>query len=250
MMIAGMVLLFCGWKTCHSFSHLGLGSKPALAGKTSHLHLRASRSSFPSQSPSQTSAPRPNFGPFGGHHREGFFTALVAALATWAMSLLQNFIHKPLWVPPFGAIVLMFAAEAVAAAKGGKILCRKSMWSRALRACSGVAGACLFTVGISEILGSSPTILRVTAMFFAAFSMTVNPSAGYFPPAGAFCALYVEKAVSQGLRPGIEFALFPCALGVALLLLFTRLITFMMAHPLWKFKKMLRARRQQQALEA
>ena len=27
-------------------------------------------------------------------------------------------------------------------------------------------------------------MLRVVAMFAAAFSMTVNPSAGYFPPAG------------------------------------------------------------------
>mmetsp|Transcript_8938 Transcript_8938/g.10325 ORF Transcript_8938/g.10325 Transcript_8938/m.10325 type:complete len:100 (-) Transcript_8938:166-465(-) len=93
---------------------------------------------------------------------------------------------------------------------------------------------------------ATPTVVRVVAMFCAAFSMTVNPSAGYFPPAGAFCALYVEKAMSHGLRPGIEFALFPCAIGVALLLVFTRVITFMMAHPLWKLTKLFK--RQQERI--
>ena len=35
-------------------------------------------------------------------------------------------------------------------------------------------------------------------MFVAALSMLANPQSGYFPPAGALCALYVEKSVSMG----------------------------------------------------
>ena len=54
---------------------------------------------------------------------------------------------------------------------------------------------------------------------------------------------YVEKAVSHGLRPGVGFAIFPCAVGVALLLVITRLITFSMAHPLWKLKKLYKSSR-------
>ena len=65
---------------------------------------------------------------------------------------------------------------------------------KALQACIGVAGACFLTVLLARLLGNSPGVLRAVAMAVAAFSMMANPSSGYFPPAGALCALYVEKA--------------------------------------------------------
>ena len=59
----------------------------------------------------------------------------------------------------------------------------------------------------------------------------------------------MSEAVVKGALPGFEYALFPCATGVALLpgaekerpvaatedgrLVFSRVFTFMMAQPLW-----------------
>ena len=48
----------------------------------------------------------------------------------WALlirSTLQSFLHRQLWVPPFGAVTLIFAADAVAAAKEGKTMNFKVM---------------------------------------------------------------------------------------------------------------------------
>lgn len=171
---------------------------------------------------------------FGGKHSEALFTALVAGLATYAMSALQSFLHRQLWVPPFGAVTLIFAADAVAAAKEGKTMNFKVMRQKALQACIGVAGACFLTVLLARLLGNSPGILRAVAMGVATFSMMANPSSGYFPPAGALCALYVEKAVATSVSPQYGYALFPCATGVALLLILCRTITFV-AHPVWPF---------------
>eukprot|EP00438_Fugacium_kawagutii_P031833 Skav208576 [mRNA] locus=scaffold177:258004:260176:+ [translate_table: standard] len=170
---------------------------------------------------------------FGGKHSEALFTALVAGLSTYAMSTIGFLLRRQLWVPPFGAVTLIFAADAVAAAKEGKTMDFKVMKQKALQACIGVAGACFLTVILARVLGDTPGILRGTAMAVAAFSMYANPSSGYFPPAGALCALYVEKAVSTGVTaPQYSYALFPCATGVALLLLLCRSITFV-AHPFW-----------------
>ena len=78
-----------------------------------------------------------------------------------------------------------------------------------------MAGACFLTVLLARLLGNSPGILRAVAMGVATFSMMANPSSGYFPPAGALCALYVEKAVATSVSPQYGYALFPCATGVA-----------------------------------
>lgn len=173
---------------------------------------------------------------FGGERSQGLVTALVAAFSTAAMSLLQGFLHRTLWVPPFGAVALIFAAEAVEAAKQGTLLRRKPITDRMVKACLGVATACCCTVVAAYVFGDTPTMLRTAVMFWAAFSMTLNPGAGYFPPAGALCALYVERAVSKGALPGFEYALFPCATGVGLLLLFTRLFAFLVSRPVWALR--------------
>eukprot|EP00434_Breviolum_minutum_P041737 symbB.v1.2.037128.t1/scaffold5398.1/size27587/1 len=172
---------------------------------------------------------------FGGKHAEALFTAMVAGLATYAMSTLQFYLHRQLWVPPLGAVTLIFSADAVAAAKEGRTLNWTDMRKKIVPACIGVAGACFLTVLLARLLGGSPGVLRACAMAVATYSMMVNPRSGYFPPAGALCALYVEKVVSTGIStPSYVYALFPCATGVALLLIFCRMITFA-AHPLWPF---------------
>jgi len=191
---------------------------------------KANFAGLTARSAGKTTAPRD----FGGKHSEALFTALVAGLATYAMSTLQSFLHRQLWVPPFGAVTLIFAADAVAAAKEGKTMNFKVMRQKALQACIGVAGACFLTVLLARLLGNSPGILRAVAMAVAAFSMMANPSSGYFSPAGALCALYVEKAVATSVSPQYGYALFPCATGVALLLILCRTITFV-AHPVWPF---------------
>ena len=108
-----------------------------------------------------------------------------------------------------------------------------------VQACAGVMSACVCTVVAAQLFGDNPTALRTVVMFWAGFSMTLNPKAGFFPPAGALCALYVEKAPAYSIRrrrtafevsgvllaqaltngalPGFEYALFPCSTGVALL---------------------------------
>ena len=50
-------------------------------------------------------------------------------------------------------MTLIFAADAVAAAKDGKTMCLKTMRQKALQACVGVAGACFCTVLLAELLG-------------------------------------------------------------------------------------------------
>ena len=166
--------------------------------------------------------------------RHGIFSVL-SKFISHLRSTLQFYLHRQLWVPPLGAVTLIFSADAVAAAKEGRTLNWTDMRKKIVPACIGVAGACFLTVLLARLLGGSPGVLRACAMAVATYSMMVNPRSGYFPPAGALCALYVEKVVSTGIStPSYVYALFPCATGVALLLIFCRMITFA-AHPLWPF---------------
>jgi len=182
---------------------------------------------------------------FGGECTEGLVTAFVAASSTCIMSLLQEVTKKTLWVPPFGAVALIFAAESILAAKEGTLWCRKNIIDRLREACAGVMSACVCTVVAAQLFGDNPTALRTVVMFWAGFSMILNPKAGFFPPAGALCALYVEKALTNGALPGFEYALFPCSTGVALLLFLTRTTTFLISRPIWA----LRSSRRSQAQE-
>mmetsp|Transcript_65824 Transcript_65824/g.116669 ORF Transcript_65824/g.116669 Transcript_65824/m.116669 type:complete len:243 (-) Transcript_65824:79-807(-) len=165
----------------------------------------------------------------GGKVGEGLLVSLVAGLSVFAMSRLQLAIHKQVWVPPFGAIVLIFATQAVQEAKQGKSLDASSMLKVAAEAIVGVAGACALTVGTARLLGGSPSVLRALAVSFASLWMTFSP-ASFFPPAGALCALFVERVVAKGPLPGFEYALFPCSIGVALLLISTRVLASVLAR--------------------
>eukprot|EP00439_Symbiodinium_sp_Y106_P075354 s988_g14.t3 len=158
---------------------------------------------------------------------------------------LREVTKKTLWVPPFGAVALIFAAESILAAKEGTLWCRKNIIDRLREACAGVMSACVCTVVAAQLFGDNPTALRTVVMFWAGFSMILNPKAGFFPPAGALCALYVEKALTNGALPGFEYALFPCSTGVALLLFLTRTTTFLISRPIWA----LRSSRRSQAQE-
>lgn len=169
----------------------------------------------------------------GGNLGEALLTGLVAAATVFSVSRLQMVIHRQIWIPPFGAIVLLFAAEAVAAAKQGKIMDVETMLQRALKTGIGVTGACVLTVGVSRLLGGSPSVLRATGVFMASIWMILVPSSGYFPPAGALCAFFIERVVGKGALPGFEYALFPCAVGTMLLLVLTRSFTAVLARPFW-----------------
>lgn len=169
----------------------------------------------------------------GGNLGEALLTGLVAAASVFAVSRLQMVIHKQVWIPPFGAIVLSFAAEAVAAAKQGKIMDVETVLQRAVKTGIGVTGACVLTVGVARLLGGSPSVLRATGVFMASVWMSLVPSSGYFPPAGALCALFIERVVGKGALPGFEYALFPCAAGTMLLLILTRGFTTVLARPFW-----------------
>ncbi|CAE7807043.1 eryA [Symbiodinium sp. CCMP2456] len=159
---------------------------------------------------------------------------------------LREVTKKTLWVPPFGAVALIFAAESILAAKEGTLWCRKNIIDRLREACAGVMSACVCTVVAAQLFGDNPTALRTVVMFWAGFSMILNPKAGFFPPAGALCALYVEKALTNGALPGFEYALFPCSTGVALLLFLTRTTTFLISRPIWALRASRRRRSQAQ----
>lgn len=169
----------------------------------------------------------------GGKLGEALLTGLVAGASVFAYSRLQMAIHRQMWIPPFGAIVLIFAAEAVAAAKQGKIMDVETLLQRAVKTGVGVVGACVLTVGVAQLLGGSPSVLRATGVFLASVWMSLAPGSGYFPPAGALCALFIERVVGKGALPGFEYALFPCASGTVLLLILTRTFTALLARPFW-----------------
>eukprot|EP00930_Biecheleria_cincta_P104247 TRINITY_DN96445_c0_g1_i1.p1 TRINITY_DN96445_c0_g1~~TRINITY_DN96445_c0_g1_i1.p1 ORF type:complete len:259 (+),score=19.86 TRINITY_DN96445_c0_g1_i1:36-812(+) len=169
----------------------------------------------------------------GGNLGEALLTGLVAGASVFTFSRFQMAIHRQMWVPPFGAIVLIFAAEAVAAAKQGKIMDVETLLQRAVKTGVGVVGACVLTVGVAQLLGGSPSVLRATGVFLASVWMSLAPASGYFPPAGALCALFIERVVGKGALPGFEYALFPCATGTMLLLIFTRAFTTVLARPFW-----------------
>jgi len=164
----------------------------------------------------------------GGKVGEGLLVSLVAGVSVYGMSRLQMAIHKQLWIPPFGAVVLIFSSQAVIAAKEGKSLDVAEMFRLGAEAIAGVVGGCLFTIGAARLLGGSPSVLRAFAVASASLWMTFSP-ASYFPPTGALCALFVERVVAKAPLPGFEYALFPCGIGVALLLVSTRVLASLLA---------------------
>uniref|UniRef100_A0A7S4UG19 Uncharacterized protein n=1 Tax=Alexandrium monilatum TaxID=311494 RepID=A0A7S4UG19_9DINO len=181
-------------------------------------------------------------GAVGGARTEASLTALVAGMSVGLLCAIGQCTQKsfglPLWAPPLGAVSLIFASEATAAARDGKIMAPAAIWQRALKAGSTVAGACIVAVLVTRVLGPSP-LGRAVAVATASLWMTAFPMSGYFPPTGAFCALYVDQAIGAGAlaKLGLKYALFPCGAGTVLLLVFTRLIAGVLARPLRAVQK-------------
>lgn len=172
----------------------------------------------------------------GGVKTQALVSAFVAGASVFLLSALGQAIKTPLWAPPLGAVSLIFSADAVAQAKEGKIMASSQILDKALKAGSGVAGAVLLSVLITEVLGPSP-LGRALVVGVCGLFMSLSPISAYFPPAAAFCALYVDQAIAGGplAKMVYRYAFTPCFAGTALLLIFTRVITAAIAQPLRKF---------------
>jgi len=195
---------------------------------------------------------RANCGPgttaLGGARIEASFTALVAGISVGLLCALgqvtQAGLGLPLWAPPLGACSLIFACEATAAARQGKIMAPSAIWQKALQAGSAVAGACALSILMTRLFGASP-LGRAAAVTIASLWMVAFPASGWFPPTGAFCALYVDQAMTEGAlaKLGLLYALFPSGVGTVLLIVLTRALAGAAAGPLRALERAKRARR-------
>merc|ERR1711920_505163 len=75
---------------------------------------------------------------------------------------------------------------------------------------------------------------RAVAVAASASWMCAFPACIYFPPAGAFCALYVDQTIANATFSTLQYkyALFPCASGIIFLLLCTRALASVLSIPL------------------
>merc|ERR1712032_850958 len=73
----------------------------------------------------------------GGGRIQASLTALVAGISVGPLCSLGQYTSKsfglPLWAPPLGAVSLIFAAEATAAAQKGEIKSPGALWQRSLK---------------------------------------------------------------------------------------------------------------------
>lgn len=168
---------------------------------------------------------------------QALFTAFVTFGAVLFVGLLNEVsmrtVRVPLWSPPEGAVALVFAGEATAAVRAGKTLSVSHIADRALTAGSAVAGACVLAVATVQLLGGNP-LGRATAVAASSLWMYASPVSRPFAPVGAFCALYVDQVMAKGpLAPLLyRYALCPCLVGTALLLVATRVLAALAAAAL------------------
>jgi len=171
----------------------------------------------------------------GGAQTETWFIAVVTAASILTLSWLDIVLARSfgpmyrIWAPPLGAVALIFATDAAAAAQRSDILSPPAMLKRGMQTVTGVVGTSFITVLLIKLFG--PTILgRAAAVGVASLFMTWFPACGYFPPAGAFCALYIDKGA-----PGFPF-LFLSGVGTLVLFVSSRVIAAALAGPLRKLK--------------
>lgn len=175
--------------------------------------------------------------PIGGQRIGATHTALVAGLAVLLLCQLGEVTNRhfglPLWGPPLGGVSLLFAAEATAAAGRGDLASPAAIAQRALACGSACGGGAVVAVLLTKLLGATP-LTRAAVITGSSLFMTAFPQSGFFPPAGAMCALYVDQVIGKGPLGslGLTFALFPCAFGTIFLLLATRAMAFAFARPL------------------
>lgn len=188
----------------------------------------------------QTAAGAIGASAIGGARVQALLTAVVAGAAVFCLCALDQVTMRvfkvPLWAPPLGAAALIFAAEATAAATKGDILSGRTILDRAMNIFSGVAGSCALAVLVTEVVGATP-FGRALSVVSASLFMAAFPFSAYFPPAGAFCVLFVDQSMAEGALGGLgwRYALFPGAAGTVVLFVGTRLLTSLLAQPLRRF---------------
>jgi len=234
-------LLLAGWATKDYYSPCFSAPSPQALQVAARLHEKHALVAGPK---SWTSQPLHLQGlsaektpvKIGGAQTETWFTAVVAAASILTLSWLDIVLGRSfgpmyrIWAPPLGAVALIFATDAAAAAQRSDILSPSAMFKRGMQTVTGVVGTCFVTVLLIKLFG--PTILgRAAAVGVASLFMTWFPACGYFPPAGAFCALYIDKGA-----PGFGFPLFPSGVGTLVLFVASRVIAAALAGPLRKLR--------------
>jgi len=178
----------------------------------------------------------------GGARTEAVVTGVSAGVAIFLLCAMSEafkvVLQAPLYVPPLGAVSLIFASDAVAQARTGKVLSAGQILDKAVKTGTAVAGACIFTVLITQLMGASP-LGRALAVAGSSWWMAASPVSGFFPPAGAFCALYVDQAIAGGPVAKLlyRYAISPAFLGTALLLILNRVVVGILARPLRSLAK-------------
>mmetsp|Transcript_74044 Transcript_74044/g.138342 ORF Transcript_74044/g.138342 Transcript_74044/m.138342 type:complete len:264 (-) Transcript_74044:94-885(-) len=163
-----------------------------------------------------------------GAKRKAVLTALVAAFAAFTLHTADAVTKAawglPLWAGPSAGVCVMFAVAAVAAAEEGKIQDFAGITKFALQVGIGVTGSCAFAVFVCSFL-PSVAARRTVAVGIAALWMILNPFSAVFPPSAGYCALYIDQLLANGpmARLSYTFSVFPCGVGVMVVLLSSRI---------------------------
>mmetsp|Transcript_25934 Transcript_25934/g.47404 ORF Transcript_25934/g.47404 Transcript_25934/m.47404 type:complete len:264 (+) Transcript_25934:55-846(+) len=163
-----------------------------------------------------------------GAKRKAVLTAAVAAFAAFTLhtadALTKASWGLPLWAGPSAGVCVMFAVAAVAAAEEGKIRDFAGVTKFALQVGIGVTGSCAFAVFVCSHLPSI-ALRRTVAVGIAALWMILNPYSAVFPPSAGYCALYIDQLLVKGPMAHLSyvFSLFPCGVGVMVVLLSSRI---------------------------
>mmetsp|Transcript_43429 Transcript_43429/g.102292 ORF Transcript_43429/g.102292 Transcript_43429/m.102292 type:complete len:316 (+) Transcript_43429:90-1037(+) len=173
----------------------------------------------------------------GGPKTRACFTAFVAGFAALSLhtadAITKRTLGLPLWAGPSAGVCVMFAVAAVSAADQGTLTDFPGVFKFAVQVATAVTGSCAFAVFASSYF-SSLAIRRALSVSICAAWMLFNPASAVFPPSAGYCALYIDQLLAGGPLGKLSyvFGVFPCALGVMVVLLSTRFATVVAAGPL------------------
>mmetsp|Transcript_43428 Transcript_43428/g.102288 ORF Transcript_43428/g.102288 Transcript_43428/m.102288 type:complete len:285 (+) Transcript_43428:82-936(+) len=173
----------------------------------------------------------------GGDKTKALFTALVAAFAAFSLHtadvISKATLGLPLWAGPSAGVCVMFSVAAVGAADAGTLTDFPAVFKFAVEVAIAVTGSCAFAVWASSQF-SSLAVRRALSVGVCAAWMLFNPGSAVFPPSAGYCALYIDQLLAGGPlgKLSYTFGVFPCALGVMVVLLSSRLAAFVGAGPL------------------
>lgn len=160
-----------------------------------------------------------------GSRADAVMTAAVAGCAVYLASLVTKVARRQLWVAPLGAISLLFATEATAAAKKRQALVVDEIVQKAVKVSIGLTGAVGLAVFLTKFAGAN-IVVRSVAIAAGSLWMSLAPQAAYFPTAAAFCAIAVDQVIlgAPWAKTSYQFVLFPVLLGTLQMLLLTRIL--------------------------